>query len=50
MVLINETFKNLVCFSFPSIETYINDEGIEKKKLLFNHGVEWRNILSSSTH
>ena len=49
MVLINETFKNFVCFSFPSIETYINDEGIEKKKLLFN-GVEWRNILSSSTH
>jgi hypothetical protein len=49
VVFINGTFKTFVCFSFPSIETYTNDEGIEKKKLLFND-VEWRSILTSTVH
>ena len=44
-----EKFENFVCFSFPSIETYLNGDGIEKKKLIFN-GVEWKHITSSTFH
>ena len=47
MSKIQEQFKNFVIFSFDSIDTVLNDDGIEKKKLNFN-GVQWDKIDETS--